>query len=196
MDAYEDSERPHRCIVRIYEAYLSHRPPAAPEHLYLRPLSRISGGVWFSCQPIGINTLSKTVARLCTSAGVTGFRTNHSLRATAATRLYHAKVDEQQIAETTGHRSTAIRRYKRTTDDQRKETSNIIAGCHRESVDPSPTQCPADYRSENRSSASSSAAAAAPAATTRGAAAAAAGSSSASSCLVFNAKNFDLTINF
>lgn len=34
--------------------------------------------------------------------------TNHSLRATAATRLYAAGVDEQLIAEKTGHRSSTV----------------------------------------------------------------------------------------
>jgi integrase len=38
---------------------------------------------------------------MCEAIGLPG-RTNHSLRATAATRLYQADMDEQLIAEKTG----------------------------------------------------------------------------------------------
>ena len=47
-----------------------------------------------------------------------GFYTNHSLRATCATRLYENNVDEQLIMEQTGNNSNAVRKYKRTNDDQ------------------------------------------------------------------------------
>ena len=57
-----------------------------------------------------------------------GFYSNHSLRATCATRLYRAGVDEQLIMETTGHRSLAVRRYKRTSEKQLKAVSSTIAG--------------------------------------------------------------------
>ncbi len=56
--------------------------------------------------------LDQTVARLCSAASIKVYRTNHSLRATAATRLYSAGVDEQMIMETTGHRSLeGVRSY-------------------------------------------------------------------------------------
>lgn len=52
---------------------------------------------------LGHNTLKSTVKRMCDLAGFEGFRSNHSLRASAATRLYDAKVDEQLICEKTGN---------------------------------------------------------------------------------------------
>ena len=58
--------------------------------------------------------------------GFDGYYTNHSLRATAATRLYAAGVDEQLIAEKTGHRSSAIRAYKRTSEEQQQSVSELI----------------------------------------------------------------------
>ncbi|CAC5422106.1 unnamed protein product [Mytilus coruscus] len=69
-----------------------------------------------------------TVKRLCASIGLTGKRTNHSLRASAATRLYNAGIEEQRVAETTGHRSNAVRVYRRTSADQQIEASNILYG--------------------------------------------------------------------
>ena len=60
-------------------------------------------------------------------AGITGFRTNHSLRSTTATRLYQAGVDEQLIMETTGCRSLeGVRSYKRTSVSQKEKISDIL----------------------------------------------------------------------
>ena len=55
------------------------------------------------------------------------YKTNHSLRATTATRLYQAGVDEQLVIEMTGHRSLeGVRSYKRTSDQQRETLSDIF----------------------------------------------------------------------
>ena len=55
-----------------------------------------------------------------------GFRTNHSLRATAATRLYSRGVDEQTIQEVTGHKSLAVRKYKRTPTTLKRRVSDLL----------------------------------------------------------------------
>ncbi|XP_046331266.1 uncharacterized protein LOC124114635 [Haliotis rufescens] len=83
---------------------------------------------WFSNFPIGHNTLQGIIKRLCRNAGIEGKRTNHSLRATSATRLYRANVDGQLICEQTGHRSETVRTYKRTSEDQKLLVSDIIYG--------------------------------------------------------------------
>ena len=44
---------------------------------------------------------------MCKEAGLQGFFTNHSWRATAATRMYESGLDEQLIMERTGHTSVA-----------------------------------------------------------------------------------------
>ena len=64
----------------------------------------------------------------CKSANIGGYRTNHSLRATSASRLYQSNLDEQIICETTGHRSSAVRSYKRTSIDQQKAKSDVLYG--------------------------------------------------------------------
>ena len=76
---------------------------------------------------VTISSGQGTVARLCSEAGISGFRSNHSLRATTATRLYQANVDEQLIMERTGHRSLeGVREYKRTFDDQKAQLSDLF----------------------------------------------------------------------
>ena len=42
--------------------------------------------VWYTSNPVGHNKLGETVWRLCKEAGIQGRFTNHSLRATTATR--------------------------------------------------------------------------------------------------------------
>ena len=55
---------------------------------------------------------------------------DHSLRATAATRLFAAGMDEQFIMLQTGHRSaTDVRSYKRTTSTLKKQTSSVLNDC-------------------------------------------------------------------
>ena len=68
--------------------------------------------------PIGVHTLQRPVSELCKTAGVSGFKTNHSLRVTTATRLFQNGLDEQLIMERTGHRSLdRVRGYKRTSQE-------------------------------------------------------------------------------
>ena len=42
-----------------------------------------------------------------------------------------AGVDEQLIAEKTGHRSSSVRAYKRTSDEQQHRLSEILYGSDR-----------------------------------------------------------------
>ena len=60
-------------------------------------------------------------------AGFEGHYTNHSLRASLATRLFDAEVDEQLIMSRTGHSSTdGVRGYKRASTKLKKLTSDVL----------------------------------------------------------------------
>lgn len=83
------------------------------------------GSVWYDSVPVGIHTLQQTVTKMCKKTGFVGYYTNHSLRASAATCLYAAGVDDQLIAEKTGHRSSAIRAYKHTSEEQQQSVSDL-----------------------------------------------------------------------
>ena len=64
---------------------------------------------------------------MCSKAGIKGFHTNHSLRATSATRLFCAGTDEQLIMKRTGHQSVdGVRSYKRTSSQLSEEVSDIL----------------------------------------------------------------------
>ncbi|XP_063410498.1 uncharacterized protein LOC134693586 [Mytilus trossulus] len=132
--AFENPENRNKCIVTVFEKYKSLCPAnGGKDCFYLTPLKHIKDRQWYGNNPIGHNTLQGTVKRLCPSIGLTGKRTNHSLRACAATRLYNAGIEEQHVAETTGKITVivvlnAVRVYKRTSSDQQKEASNILYG--------------------------------------------------------------------
>ena len=118
-----------RCPVMIIMRYLSLLPTARKcTSFYLQTKKRYSDECWFLDKPVGINKLQGMVCDICTDAKIPGYFTNHSLRATAATRLYHNDFDEQIIQEITGHRSLAVREYKRTSNTQKCEASGCIMG--------------------------------------------------------------------
>ncbi|CAC5388526.1 unnamed protein product [Mytilus coruscus] len=128
--AYQNTENQARCVVNLFELYASHCPPfpRKADALYLRPLKIPNGNIWYADQPIGRHSLANIVASICQEAGIGGYRTNHSLRASAATRMYDAAVDEQLICEFTGHRSNAVRNYKRTNEKQKRKINSVIQG--------------------------------------------------------------------
>ena len=128
VDMYQNS-RIERCPVRILQLYLSLLPTnRVCTSLYLQPRKKYTSKCWFLDRPVGVNTLRNTVKDLCSKAGIPGFVTNHSLRASSATRMYDCDIPEQVIQEVTGHRSLAVRGYKRTGEKLRKKASKAIAG--------------------------------------------------------------------
>lgn len=106
----------------MYKEYMSHCPSIRTTNaFYLTPLKKAKGEIWYSSVPIGHNTLSKTISKLCKSADIAGFKTNHS------TRLFQSGADEQLIMDHTGHRSVdGIRAYKQVSEEQEKEVSSIL----------------------------------------------------------------------
>ena len=106
-----------RDAVAVVKKYVGLIPEGTKcKKFHLRPHKVITPSCWFCDQPYGINKVKGTVKEICRQAGIIGKFTNHSLRATCATRMYHSNVPEQIIKETTGHRSECVRQYKRTSE--------------------------------------------------------------------------------
>ena len=121
-------ENPAWCPVRIFKLHSQLCPSTRPDDAFhLQPLTKPSADCWYSSKNIGHNSLNKMVMRMCSAAGINGYKTNHSPRTTTATCLYHTQVDEQLIMERTGHRSLdGVRSYKRTGKEQHAALSDII----------------------------------------------------------------------
>ena len=92
-----------RCHVFLLDKYYSKIPESAKKDIfYLRSLTKVPESEdtpWFSSVPVGKNQLSKTVQEMCSQAGVSGKKTNHSLRASAITSLFRAGVSEKVIQD-------------------------------------------------------------------------------------------------
>ena len=125
---YANTTNPERCFIRLFKVYNSRCPSDRPDNaLYLKPLSTPKGHIWYSKVPLGHNLLQNIIPRLMKSANYTGYYTNHSLRASAATRLFTSGVDEQAIMSVTGHSSTdGVRAYKRMSEKLREVTSDVL----------------------------------------------------------------------
>ena len=95
---YANEQDPRRCFVRLYKLYNSKCPEDRPPNaLYLTPLPKPKGKVWYLKVPMGHNALGKIISEMMKEAGLEGHYTNHSLRVTFATRLFNAEIDEQLI---------------------------------------------------------------------------------------------------
>ena len=131
VTCYPNHDNPQRCLVRLFQVYVEHRPAECDDTFYLTPLKKTKGAIWYSKMAVGHNTLAKTVSRLCNSADISGFKTNHSLRVTTATRLFHSGADEQLIMSHTSHRSIdGVRSYKRENEHMRLDWGVLILDYH------------------------------------------------------------------
>ena len=119
----------NHCIVRVFDAYIQ-KLPDFPDDFYLRPLLQTPhSGPWYARAKVGVNTLKKILPELSKEAAVGVHYTNHSLRATAITRMYEGGVPENLISEKSGHKSIkALRSYESTSIQQEKVAGSMISG--------------------------------------------------------------------
>ena len=118
-----------KCVVKLLDAYLKCLP-LETETFYMRPLTKFSvdpSKPSYGKQRVGITTLKKIVPDICQKSGCNTKYTNHSLRATAITRMFNGGLPEKLIAENSGHRSLkALRQYEHTSSEQQKLVSETI----------------------------------------------------------------------
>ena len=116
-----------RCPVRIIMKYLSLLPhDRICKSFYLQPKKKYNAFCYYQNRPAGVKRLRDTVKDVCKKANLPGFYSNHSLRSTVCTRMYNCNIDEQLIMEISGHRSLAVRSYKRTCPSQCKYASKCL----------------------------------------------------------------------
>ena len=120
----------NRCIVKLLDTYMALLPPGSPV-FYLRALNEFPSEPNKSCfvnQRVGVNWLRNILPDLSQKSGCGVRYTNHSLRATAITRMFNSGVPEKLIAENSGHKSMkALRCYERTSSELQKGVSKVLA---------------------------------------------------------------------
>lgn len=142
---YSSMPESDRCVFKLYSKYLDLIGNSGD--FYRRPLS----GLRYSRQVVGVNKLSTLIKSMCNKAGLTGFFTNHSGKRTCATTLFNNGVDEQLICERTGHRSNAVRAYKRPSPDQQVQISGLLDPPKPDGTLPPPDKRRAEDASHQRS---------------------------------------------
>lgn len=96
---------------------------------YLTPRRSIKDGdsLWYTKNPVGHNTLGNVVKTLCSKGGIEGHHTNHSLRATTATRGLEAGIPEKCLMARTGHRSVdSLHQYQRESESMKVRVCEAI----------------------------------------------------------------------
>ena len=87
------------CPVRLVDKYISLCPEVTPKtrkhNFYLHALEKVNPAQWFGEQVLGRNAIVKVVGKLLKSTNLNGYFTNHSLRRTGTTRLFHAGIDRR-----------------------------------------------------------------------------------------------------
>ncbi|XP_034093410.1 zinc finger MYM-type protein 4-like [Gymnodraco acuticeps] len=81
------------CPVASFEAYLSTLPESA-KAFYHHPRKSVKPGdaVWYSMEPLGVNSLGSMMTRISEEAGTTRY-TNHCVRSTCIQRLAEAGLE-------------------------------------------------------------------------------------------------------
>ncbi|XP_062593284.1 uncharacterized protein LOC134254776 [Saccostrea cucullata] len=110
-----------RSLFDVYSSYIS---LVGEGSFYRRPLPGPEPR--FGIQPIGVSKLGTIIKTMCAEAGFLGNFSNHSGKRTCATTLFQSGFEEQQIMERTGHRSSAVRTYKRQSEQQLLEVSRAL----------------------------------------------------------------------
>ena len=128
VPVYACSDSRPRCLVFLLDLYFSKFPDNAKDMdcFYLRPRKKFTRDTpWYDCAPVGKETMKKYMATMCAAAGIER-KTNHSLRATGASAMFHAGVPEKLIRDVTGHTSNALHLYEHPTLQQKQEVSKIL----------------------------------------------------------------------
>ena len=133
VEQFQDLRAGDHCHTYLFHLYISKVPDKAIEQdiFYVCPLPKIPAGPsapWFTSVPVGRNTLSKMLQNMCDEGGVQGKKTNHSLRAYAATELFQAGVSEKVIQNRSGHRSLeGLRKNEHISEQQKRNACGVLA---------------------------------------------------------------------
>ncbi|KAI3643672.1 hypothetical protein MP228_009836 [Amoeboaphelidium protococcarum] len=105
--------------VALISKYLDKSMPGKDGRLFVhKNQSWKSSTLWYSKKVIGINWFRDQLKVAAQAVSIEGKVTWHSFRATGATNLSNSGVSEQFVKGFTGHRSDAVRSYRRIQEEQ------------------------------------------------------------------------------
>lgn len=125
-----ESENKSRCAVRMFKKFCQLRPAEMSTEdspFFLSVNCNVNAKSAYKAVPMGANHLSKIVSKMCKSAGISGKKTNHSLRHTLITDLLHAGVPPTAVMQVSGHKNVqSINTYGTLSLNQQRHISGII----------------------------------------------------------------------
>lgn len=130
-----------RNLFHVYQTYID---MVGPGSMYRRPLA--GEGLKYSKQVMGVNKLGKIIKDMCSGAGFHGNFSNHSGKRTCATNLFQSGIEEQLVMSRTGHRSTAVRNYKRPSQEQ---LSAVSMALNPPKLGSEENECAAEFEANN-----------------------------------------------
>ena len=117
-------EKHEPCLVDIYQMYIElvRDQSKGVKAFYLKPnCTRFA----YDKLPVGINSLNEILPSLCKAGGFE-CKTSHSLRVTCASTLFNEGVEEKLIRDRTGHRSNALYKYEKCSEQKVVNVSTVL----------------------------------------------------------------------
>ena len=105
--------------------------PPGSTAFYMQPVQKQPADpsrAWYKNMAVGVNPPKNMMTKVSELARLPVRYTNHSLRATSASKMFVSGVPEKIVAEVTGHKSVeALRQYERTTNQQFQDVGHSIS---------------------------------------------------------------------
>ena len=123
-----------RCPLRLLELYKAHRPadmlgPDSPFFLSVNNKRQLTSEVWYTQQAMGVNELGKIMRNMSVRAGLTGKKTNNSVRKSSCSTLLRAGFPPTVVAKISGHKHVStLMNYIRPSVDMQKYMFEVLVG--------------------------------------------------------------------
>lgn len=137
---YPNKENPERCVVRMYQTYIGHRPEMEGDSaFYLTPINKPQGNIWYKKSPLGIHSIEKVTKELMKfkmknyESATTSFYSNTSLRRTTKQRLIDAGVSKEIAQTKTGRISEKADKSYFNTEKFNENMTEILCGTSKSS---------------------------------------------------------------
>ena len=108
---FPNKSHPERCPLAAFKLFEDKRPksmrePDSPFYLAINTDRPTENSRWFKASPMGVDTIGKFMPRMAAKASLVGPKlTNHSVRRTMLSQLFHSGKDPVLISQLSGQKN-------------------------------------------------------------------------------------------